>query len=121
MTIEVTPFVIALIYVAYALPVIPIALAWRGVIMRLPVRWTFVALLIVTLSYLWFLAILAFGSTIAPDYSDLRFRTINGNAIAMLLAIILVVIGRQLRWQIITSSCLLLLLWSYLAAVSSVV
>ena len=61
------------------------------------------------------------STIIAPDYSDLRFLTIDGNAIAVLVAMIMTVVGKQMRWQLLSAGGLLVSLWSYVAAVSSVV
>ena len=121
MIVEVTPLVVGLSYVAYGLPIIPLFLAWWFRVKHLVGRPTAVALFMATLSYVWLLAILTFGSVIAPDYSAIRFRTIDGNAVAMFAVIILAIVGRQMRWQLISAGCILLFLWSLVAALSSVV
>jgi len=51
--IRITPLTIALIYVAHALPSIPLILAWRAHIKRGAGRLTLAALVLLTISYGW--------------------------------------------------------------------
>jgi hypothetical protein len=79
-------FVVAAVYAAMAVPSIFLVLAWRNLLRstserpRAVLRVTVIA---ATASYLWLLAVLIFGSVVAPSYSDLRFGTIYFNMVCM--------------------------------------
>ena len=109
------------LWVAFALTAIALGLAWRDFVRQRPGRVTTIALGILTVSYVWILALLAAAPIVAPDYSDLRSHTIDLNSIAALVAIILVFIGRRMRKQLLPAGFGLLILWLYIGLVSSVV
>src|SRR5262245_18449470 len=118
-------FVVAAIYVAMAVPSVPLILAWRRVFRSTTTRprpVVRIALVASTASYLWLLAILAFGSVLAPDYSNLRFGTIYFNLAAMSVAFWMAMSrGGLVRGPLVGGTASLVMLWLYLAAVSSVV
>jgi branched-subunit amino acid transport protein len=110
-----------LIFAAFALPVIPLALAWRAFIQQRPGRLTTMALGILSASYVWVLAVLAGAPVIAPHYTAARSTIIDLNADAVLVAVVLVVIGRRLLWKLLLAGFGVLVLWAYIGFVDSVV
>ena len=114
-------WIVIAIWGAFALPSLPLGLAWRDFVRQRPGSATTLALTILTVSYVWILAVVAAARIVAPDHSDLRFITIDLNCIAILLAIILAVIGRRMRRKLLPAGCALLTLWLYVDFVSSVV
>jgi hypothetical protein len=115
----------AVIYVSIALPLLPLAIAWRQILRPTSgarLTTAFVSLSLATLSYLWLLAIAVWGDVIAPHYSSLRFNTIYANLATIFFAMIVAVARRaQPTVPLALASAFLLILWLYLAAVSSVV
>ena len=116
---------LVVIYVALTSPIIPLGLGWSRVLRRGSTprsRIELFGFVSSTFSYSWLWGIVAFGPVIAPDYSDLRFNTIHANmAIALVGLIIGVVRAPRAGAPLITTSVLLLVLWSYARVVSSVV
>jgi hypothetical protein len=111
----------AVAYAALALPVVLIVIGWRAVLKQRPGRAAGIVLGLVTASYLWILAVAAFAPVVAPDYSDRRFITIYVNMAVMLGCVIVALLRRQMRRQLLLASCVLLLLWVFAAGVSSAV
>ncbi len=125
MQLTVTPenvgLINALIYLAFALPTVPLVLGWRAVILNRPGRITTSALGILTASYLWVVAIIVGVPVIAPHYTAARANLINLNLVAILIASILVLVGRRTRWQLLLAGCGTFVLWWYLAVIGTVV
>jgi hypothetical protein len=114
----------AAIYLAMALPILPLAVGWRGVLRASSPRSKaeLFGFSLASLSFLWLLAILAFRPVIAPAYSRLRFNTICANVGAAVVALVVGAFwGAKARAPLLTASALLLVLWVYLGVVSSVV
>src|SRR5947207_14118921 len=111
--------VVAALAVGVALAVLSVVLGWRSVGRSTSSRTTLIPRVLLTLasaSYLWFLALLAFAPVIAPDYSNLRFRTIYLNIAFMLVTgVVSGVRGGQARTPLVWATGLLVVLWSYLA------
>ena len=126
MEITVTPdnvaLINALVFVAFAIPMVPLVLGWRGFAKQGP-RWLAgIALGIVTTSYLWVLGVLAGAPVIAPHYTTARAYTIDLNAGAALVAMVLLaIVEKPMRWYHVVAGCGVAVLWMYLAVVGSVV
>ena len=102
-----------------------VGLGWRSAATAGAKRPVFVPRVLLTLeslSYLWFLALLFFARTVAPDYTDLRFRTIYANLVAVVgVGVVGCLRGGRERALLLWAAGLLTALWLYALAMSSVV
>ena len=125
MQIEVTDQNIALInaiiYLAFALPALPLILGWRVFLKHNPGVLATIALGILSLSYLWIVAVLVGLPVIAPHYTQARANVINANAAAVVLGTILGGVAPEVRWSSLTGGPVVFMLWSYVAVIGSVV
>lgn len=115
-------WVVAAIYIVFAVPLLPLVLGWRKFVGDGP-RWPAgIGLAILTVSYLWVLGVLAGASVIAPHYTTARAYTIDLNAVGALAAIVLLaIVERPMRWYHLVAGCGVFVLWVYLGVVGSVV
>ena len=121
-TAENEKWVVGAIYVAFAVPLVPLVLGWRSFVVQGP-RWLAgIGLGILTVSYVWVLGVLAGASVIAPHYTNARAYTIDLNAAAALAAIVLLAtVERPMRWYHLVAGGGVAVLWVYLAVVGAVV
>jgi hypothetical protein len=114
-------WVIGAIYVAFAVPLVPLVLGWRGLVSQ-HARWQVgIALTILSLSYLWVLGVLAGASVIAPHYTSARTQVIEFNAGAALATmVVLGIVGRPMHWYHVVAGIGVFVLWAYLGVVGSV-
>jgi hypothetical protein len=112
--------IVALIYVAFALPAVPLIRGWRAIAKHRPGAITTIANGIITASYICVVAVVVGAAVIAPHYTAARNHTIELNVAAILIAIILVVRSRSRR-QPLLAGCGTIGLWLYLGVVGSVV
>jgi hypothetical protein len=123
--LEITPenitWIRTAILVAFALPAFPLVLAWRAFIQQRPGRLTTMGLGILSASYIWVLAVLAGAPVIAPHDTAARSTLIDLNADVVLVAVVLVVIGRRLRWKLLSAGFGVLVLWGYIAFLEAIV
>jgi hypothetical protein len=113
------------IYVAMALPLLPLALGWRSAL-RSTVNaksWAdCLGLSLVTLSYCCFWAVLGWGSVIARDYGYLPLATVWINMVVALAGMILAIVrGKNVAAPIVITTVMLLCLWYGVWIVSSIV
>jgi hypothetical protein len=118
-TDENATLIVALIYVAFVLPAVPLVLGWRAIATHRPGAITAIANGILTASYIWAFAVVVGAPVIAPHYTTARDNTIELNAAAILIAIILVIVGRRTRWQLLLAGSGTIVLWLYLGVVGS--
>ena len=110
------------IFVAFGLPALPLLLTWRAFLQDRPGRLTTIAIVVVSVSYLWVLAVLAGAPLVAPPhYTAARSTVIDVNAVAILVAIVLVVIGRPFRWKLFLAGFGVLILWGYIGFLEAIV
>ena len=103
---------------AIALTGLFLVLGWRAYVkQRLTVVPT-IAITFVSVSYLWFLGIVAIPSVFGPDYSDLRFTTIDFNVWVVVIAGVLALFRVRDGWRVCLPVFPLLMLWLYLSVVS---
>ena len=108
------------VFIAFGLPAVPLLLTWRAFIQDPPQPLTTTAIVVLSASYLWVLALLAGVPFLAPaHYTAARSNVIDGNSLAVLVAIVLVVIGRRFRRQLLLAGFGVLFLWTYLGLVGS--
>ena len=111
----------AFVFVTLAGAGILVLLAWRSSMKDPPGGMPQLGLALLSISYLWLLAVFFLPTRVAPDYSDLRYATININAGLVLLSIILGVARIRAGWRVVVVAVPMLFLWSYVAAVSAAV
>jgi hypothetical protein len=110
------------IFVAFGLPALPLLLTWRAFIQGRPGRLTTMAIVILSVSYLWVLAVLAGAPLVAPPhYTAARSTIIDVNNVATLVAIVLVVIGRAFRRKLFLAGFGVLILWGYIGFLEAIV
>jgi hypothetical protein len=110
----------AIILLAFALPAPPLVLAWRAFLKQNHGRRATIALGILSLSYVWVVGVIAGLPVIAPHYTEARENIIDANAAGVLVAVLLVVVSKQLRPQLLVAGPLIFVLWIYLAVIGSV-
>jgi hypothetical protein len=113
--------IVVLIYVAFALPAVPLVRGWRAIAKDRPGAATTIANGIITTSYVWVVAVVLGAPVIAPHYAPARDHTIEANAVAILIAMILVVVGKGMRRHLLPAGCGTIALWLYLGVVGTVV
>jgi hypothetical protein len=113
--------IVFLIYMAFALPAVPLIWSWREIATHHPGALITLVSAVITTSYLWVVAVVAGAPVIAPHYTPARDKTIELNVAALLIGIILVVVRRRVRTQLLLAGCGTIVLWCYLALVGSVV
>lgn len=116
--------VYVIVVVLLASPLIPLTLAWRGVLTKrfLGDRRDPVFLIVTTLSYLLMVSSLAFHGLVGPDYSSRRYLTIYANLLLMVAVAIWTTIRRgSLAALMPLISALVALVWAYALMVSSAV
>jgi hypothetical protein len=93
-------------------------LAWRvshnGAVGRIPL----LGLALLSISYLWLLGVLFLPTRVAPDYSDLRYTTIDINTAIVVLSIIFSVARVRAGVRVLVAAIPVLFLWLYVGVVS---
>jgi hypothetical protein len=112
--------IVLLIYAAFAVPAVPLIWGWREIARHPPGAVTIFASAIITATYLWVVAVVVGAPVIAPHYTPARENAIELNVAAILIAIILVIIRRRTRSQLVLAGIGTIALWCYLAFVGSV-
>jgi hypothetical protein len=110
------------LFALIATPAVTLSVAWCRHRRAFAHLGTGGVLLLVSCSYAWLLSVLLFASVVAPNYSEFRFFTIILNIVAMLFAVLVAPISsNRPKWQLVSTSAVLLLLWCYVLVVSAVV
>src|SRR5450631_3014074 len=114
--------VVIAIYVAMAVPIVPLVLAWRAP--NLEAGWRGLSrrlvLAVASASYIWFLTGLAFRVAVGPSHSSRLFTTCFANMGLMFLAFCFVLVpGGAGRVPLRVATGSLVVLWLYIAFVNA--